>query len=121
MRESQIRFIRQQGFSGEQFPDSFYTALMLAERVGIQRRQGMTITLDGGIARAERHRRLAARMGKPAPGRRSMAGLLFLGNAAPGARSREGACAHLHLIAQAPSLTMVLVFRCKGSEMRCSR
>ena len=33
MRESQIRFIRQQGFSGEQFPDSFYTALMLQPRI----------------------------------------------------------------------------------------
>jgi hypothetical protein len=33
MRESQIRFIRQQGFSGEKFSDSFYTALMLQPRI----------------------------------------------------------------------------------------
>jgi hypothetical protein len=33
MRESQIRFIRQQGFSGETFPDGFYTALMLQPRI----------------------------------------------------------------------------------------
>jgi hypothetical protein len=33
MRESQIRFIRQQGFSGEKFPDSFYSALMLQPRL----------------------------------------------------------------------------------------
>jgi hypothetical protein len=33
MRTSQIRFIRQQGFSGETFPDSFYTALILQPRL----------------------------------------------------------------------------------------
>jgi len=33
MRASHIRFIRQQGFAGESFPDSFYTALMLQPRV----------------------------------------------------------------------------------------
>jgi hypothetical protein len=33
MRESQVRFIRQQGFSGETFPDSLYTALMLQPRI----------------------------------------------------------------------------------------
>lgn len=33
MRDSRIRFIRQQGFSGETFPDSFYTALMLQPRI----------------------------------------------------------------------------------------
>jgi hypothetical protein len=33
MRESQIRFIRQQGFSGENFPDGLYTALMLQPRI----------------------------------------------------------------------------------------
>jgi Domain of unknown function (DUF4395) len=33
MRESRIRFIRQQGFSGETFPDSLYTALMLQPRI----------------------------------------------------------------------------------------
>jgi hypothetical protein len=33
MRGSQIRFIRQQGFPGENFPDSFYTALMLQPRI----------------------------------------------------------------------------------------
>ena len=33
MRESQIRFIRQQGFAGDTFPDSLYTALMLQPRI----------------------------------------------------------------------------------------
>jgi hypothetical protein len=33
MRKSHVRFIRQQGFSGETFPDSFYTALMLQPRI----------------------------------------------------------------------------------------
>ena len=33
MRESRIRFIRQQGFAGEKFPDSLYTALMLQPRI----------------------------------------------------------------------------------------
>jgi hypothetical protein len=33
MRDSQIRFIRQQGFSGKNFPDSLYTALMLQPRM----------------------------------------------------------------------------------------
>lgn len=33
MRESQVRFIRQQGFSGETFPDSLYSALMLQPRL----------------------------------------------------------------------------------------
>lgn len=33
MRESRIRFIRQQGFSGATFPDSLYTALMLQPRI----------------------------------------------------------------------------------------
>ena len=33
MRQSQIRFIRQQGFSGEAFPDSLYNALMLQPRI----------------------------------------------------------------------------------------
>jgi hypothetical protein len=33
MRESRLRFIRQQGFSGETFPESFYTALMLQPRI----------------------------------------------------------------------------------------
>jgi len=33
MRDSQIRFIRQLGFPGTQFPDSFYSALMFQPRV----------------------------------------------------------------------------------------
>ena len=33
MRKSQVRFIRQQGYLGEKFPDGFYTALMLQPRV----------------------------------------------------------------------------------------
>jgi hypothetical protein len=33
MRASHVRFIRQQGFAGENFPDSFYTALMLQPRI----------------------------------------------------------------------------------------
>src|SRR5262245_22558854 len=33
MRASQVRFIRQQGFAGDSFPDSFYTALMLQPRI----------------------------------------------------------------------------------------
>ena len=33
MRESQVRFIRQQGFAGSSFPDSLYTALMLQPRI----------------------------------------------------------------------------------------
>jgi len=33
MRKSQVRFIRQQGFSGETFPDTFYTALMLQPKI----------------------------------------------------------------------------------------
>ena len=33
MRESQVRFIRQQGFAGDTFPESFYTALMLQPRI----------------------------------------------------------------------------------------
>ena len=33
MRDSQIRFIRQLGFTGTQFSDTFYTALMLQPRV----------------------------------------------------------------------------------------
>jgi hypothetical protein len=32
MRDSQIRFIRQLGFPGTQFPDSFYSALMFQPR-----------------------------------------------------------------------------------------
>lgn len=32
MRDSQIRFIRQQGFPGTHFPDSFYSALMFQPR-----------------------------------------------------------------------------------------
>jgi hypothetical protein len=36
MRDSQIRFIRQLGFPGTQFPDSFYSALMFQPRaVGV--------------------------------------------------------------------------------------
>jgi uncharacterized membrane protein len=33
MRASHVRFIRQQGFAGDSFPDSFYTALMLQPRI----------------------------------------------------------------------------------------
>ena len=33
MRDSQIRFIRQLGFPGTQFPDSFYSALMFQPRI----------------------------------------------------------------------------------------
>lgn len=33
MRPSQIRFIRQQGFTGEEFPEYLYTALMLQPRI----------------------------------------------------------------------------------------
>jgi Domain of unknown function (DUF4395) len=33
MRTTHVRFIRQQGFSGESFPDSLYTALMLQPRI----------------------------------------------------------------------------------------
>jgi hypothetical protein len=33
MRDSQIRFIRQLGYTGTQFPDSFYSALMFQPRV----------------------------------------------------------------------------------------
>lgn len=33
MRESQVRFIRQQGFAEKSFPDSLYTALMLQPRI----------------------------------------------------------------------------------------
>src|SRR4029079_3671471 len=33
MRKSHVRFIRQQGFSGETFPDTFYTALMLQPKI----------------------------------------------------------------------------------------
>jgi hypothetical protein len=33
MRKSQVRFIRQQGFSGETFPDTFYSALILQPRI----------------------------------------------------------------------------------------
>ena len=33
MRQSHVRFIRQQGFPGETFPESFYTALMLQPRI----------------------------------------------------------------------------------------
>ena len=44
MRESRLRFIRQQGFSGERFPDSFYTALMLQPRlVGVLAAAGVAL------------------------------------------------------------------------------
>jgi hypothetical protein len=33
MRDSHVYFIRQQGYPGEHFPDSFYTALMLQPRI----------------------------------------------------------------------------------------
>jgi hypothetical protein len=33
MRDSQIRFIRQLGFSGTQFPDSLYSGLMFQPRI----------------------------------------------------------------------------------------
>jgi hypothetical protein len=33
MRDSHVYFIRQQGFSGEHFPDSFYTALLVQPRI----------------------------------------------------------------------------------------
>jgi hypothetical protein len=33
MRPSRVRYIRQQGFSGEDFPESLYTALMLQPRL----------------------------------------------------------------------------------------
>ena len=32
MRDSRIHFIREQGFEGTAFPDSFYTALMFQPR-----------------------------------------------------------------------------------------